>query len=280
MAGNATLTIESSVTAKAPAAAIHFVTVAYHGTVSPLALPDAATWLVLVGGAIAGSVIGGVAGFGAGVVLLPLLAATLGLRAAAPVLTVAMLLGNLSRVWWSRHEIDRAVVGRFLLGAVPATAIGALLYVGATSTGLRLVMGGFLLAAVPVRRALLSRYFTVRLAHFPVIGAAVGALSALVVTVGPVVTPFYLAYGLRRGAYIATEGVCAFAMHVTRGAVFARYSLLTAETIAIGLVLGTAMFAGSWVARRLLDRMSERVFLLVIEGLLILMGLQFLLIPR
>jgi uncharacterized membrane protein YfcA len=40
------------------------------------------------------------------------------------------------------------------------------------------------------------------------------------------------------------------------------------------------MFAGSWIGRRLLDRMSDRVFLAVIEGLLVVMGLQFLLFPR
>jgi hypothetical protein len=40
------------------------------------------------------------------------------------------------------------------------------------------------------------------------------------------------------------------------------------------------MFAGSWIARRLLDRMTDRVFLVVVETLLVLMGLQFLLVPR
>jgi hypothetical protein len=120
----------------------------------------------------------------------------------------------------------------------------------------------------------------VRLRHFPVIGAAVGFLSSLVVTTGPVVTPFFLAYGLRRGAYIATESVCAFGMHLTRGAVLARYSLLTWDTVAVGCVLGGTMFAGSWLGRRLLDRMSDRVFLRVIEALLVVMGLQFLVFPR
>ena len=40
------------------------------------------------------------------------------------------------------------------------------------------------------------------------------------------------------------------------------------------------MFVGSWVARRLVDRMSDRVFLWIIEGLLVVMGLQALLFPR
>src|SRR5207245_7186611 len=120
-----------------------------------------------------------------------LIALTLGIRAAAPVLTVAMLLGNLSRIWWNRADIDRSVTWRFLVGAVPATAVGAILYAGATSEHLRLIIGGFLVGAVPLRRLLQSRYLSVRLVHFPVIGVVFGLLSAIVVSTGPVLAPFY-----------------------------------------------------------------------------------------
>jgi uncharacterized membrane protein YfcA len=243
-------------------------------------VPDPFGWGVLIAGALLGSVVGGVAGFGAGIILLPLVAWVLGIRAVAPVLTVTMLLGNLSRIWWSRHEVDRAVVWRFLVGAVPATAVGAALYAGAPGEWLRWIVGGFLIAAVPLRRLLLSRYYRVRLAHFSVLGSAIGVLSAIVVTTGPVMTPFFLAYGLRRGAFIATEALCVLGMHLTRTVAFARYALLSWETVAVGAVLGTTMFLGTWVGRRLLDRMSETAFLRVIEGLLVLMGLQFLLLSR
>ena len=94
------------------------------------------------------------------------------------------------------------------------------------------------------------------------------------------VTPFFLAYGLRRGAFIATEAMCAGAMHVTRGLVFARYRMISGEILIIGLVLGATMFAGAWIGRRMLDRMSDRAFLAVIEVLLVGMGLQMLLVPR
>jgi hypothetical protein len=243
-------------------------------------LPDPITWLVLLVTAVAGSVLGGVAGFGAGVLLLPVVAWTLGLRAAVPVMTVTMLVGNLSRIWWSRHDLDRPVCFRFLAGAIPATAVGAILYAGTPTAALSVLIGAFLLASVPLRRFLSSPLVQVRLRHFPVIGLVFGLLSSLVVTTGPVVTPFFLAYGLRRGAYIATEAVCAFGMHLVRGVVLARYTLLTWETVAIGCVLGATMFSGAWLGRRLLDRMSDRVFLRVIEGLLVVMGLQFLLFPR
>ena len=243
-------------------------------------MPDPLTWMILIGTALLGSTIGGVAGFGAGILLLPVAAWTLGIRAAVPVLTVTMLLGNLARIWWSRHDLHGGVTLRFIAGAVPATAIGVMILAGSSSDWLGRAIGAFLLAAVPLRRVLTSGRLHVRAAHFPLIGGAVGLLSALVVTTGPVVTPFFLAYGLRRGAFIATEAMCAGAMHVTRGLVFARYRMISGEILIIGLVLGATMFAGAWLGRRMLDRMSDRVFLAVIEVLLVGMGLQMLLVPR
>ncbi len=138
--------MESSDTTNAPAAASRLGT---RRMMARMLFPDWLGWAVLIGGALFGSVVGGVAGFGAGVILLPLVAWALGIRAAAPVLTVTMLLGNLARIWWSRGEINRGVVVRFFAGAVPATAVGAALYAGAASDSLRWIMGGFLIAAVP-----------------------------------------------------------------------------------------------------------------------------------
>src|SRR5215468_5968894 len=212
-------------------------------------MPDPLGWTVLVVGALVGSLIGGVAGFGTGIIMLPLVAWALGIRSAVPILTVAMLVGNLSRIWWSRGEVDRAVVVRFTLGAVPATALGTAFFAGAPAEWLGRFVGVFL-------------------------------LSAMVVTTGPVNTPFFLAYGLRRTAFVGTEAVCSMAMHLARGATLARYSLLTREALIVGLVLGGTMFLGTWAGRRLLERMSDRVFLGIIEAMLVLMGLHSLLFPR
>ena len=140
-----------------------------------------------------------------------------------------------------------------------------------------MVIGGFLLTSVVLRRVLLSGRFPIRLGYFPFVGAGFGVLSGMVVTTGPVAAPFFLAYGLRRSAFIATEALCAMVMHLTRGLAFARYAVLTWDAVAIGAVLGATMFAGSWFARQVLDRMSDRVFLGVMEVLLVLLGLQFLL---
>src|SRR5438552_3802271 len=143
--GNAMFIIESSETTKAPAAAsmgfgvlqsrgpmckgVGVIGRCYDHTMSGL---DAVGWAVVIAGALAGSVVGGVAGFGTGITLLPILTLMLGARTAIPVLTVTMTIGNLARVWWSRHDVHPRVVIAFLAGAIPATALGAALFAGMT----------------------------------------------------------------------------------------------------------------------------------------------------
>lgn len=243
-------------------------------------MPDLSGWLILVAAALAGSVVGGVAGFGAGVILLPVVASVVGVRAAVPVLTVTMLIGNLSRIWWSRRDIVWPVAGRYALGAIPGTALGVLVFAGIPGTSLGRLLGAFLIASVPLRRLLHGRALAIRLGHFTPLGAGFGLLSALVVTTGPLVTPFFLAHGLRRGAYIATEALCALTMHVARGAGLASLSLVTREAAGLGLTLGATMFVGSWLGRRLVDRLSDRAFLVAVEVMLVLMGLHFLALSR
>jgi uncharacterized protein len=67
--------------------------------------------ILLAGGAFVGSMLAAVAGFGGAAVLLPLLVVAFGVREAIPILTVAQLVGNLSRVWFNRSELDLPVVG-------------------------------------------------------------------------------------------------------------------------------------------------------------------------
>src|SRR5947207_3538693 len=144
--GNAMFIIESSETTNAPAAASQrAIGRCYDHTVSGL---DAVGWAALVAGALVGSVLGGVAGFGAGITLLPILVFVLGARTAIPVLTITMLFGNLARIWWSRHDVNPRVVVTFLVGAVPAVALGAMLFAGTSSAWLGRLIGVFLLAAL------------------------------------------------------------------------------------------------------------------------------------
>lgn len=68
-----------------------------------------------------------VAGFGDGVLLLPVFTALFGLRTAIPVLTLAQIASNTSRTVLNRRDLQWKLIGRFSAGAIPLAVAGALL---------------------------------------------------------------------------------------------------------------------------------------------------------
>jgi len=80
--------------------------------------------LVLAVVALAASTLAAISGFGGAAVLLPALTWIFGVREAIPILTVAQLIGNGSRVWFNRRELDWRVVAWFALGGVPMALLG------------------------------------------------------------------------------------------------------------------------------------------------------------
>ena len=235
----------------------------------------------MVGAAVAGaallaSTLAAVAGFGGAAIMLPLLVWGFGVRDAIPILTIAQLMGNLSRVWFNRSELSFPVVRWFSTGAVPLAILGGIVFATAPAPALVRVLGAFLLLTVAYRHTPWGRRARLGLRGFAPLGATSGFISALVGSVGPFMAPFFLAYGLVKGAYIGTEALSTVVMHVTKLGVYGRYSLLSVNSIVIGLAIGGVMILGSFLGKRILDRVPERVFPYIIEGVLVAAGLLFL----
>ena len=216
-----------------------------------------------------------VAGFGGGVLLLPVFTALFGLRAAVPVLTLAQLSSNGSRVWLNRHDLRWPIIGRFALGAVPFALAGGLLLAAAPLAPLKRLLGVFLLVVVAWRR-LNPHPRKPSTRAFVGVGAASGLGSALLGSVGPLTAPFFLAYGLVRDAYIGTEAACALTMHLTKLIAYGAGSLLNPQVLLLGIALTPATLAGAWAGKRTVNRISDRLFVRLVEVGLVAAGLLFL----
>jgi uncharacterized membrane protein YfcA len=158
---------------------------------------------VLVLAAFVASTMAAVTGTGGGVVLLPVLVASLGVRDAIPAYTLAQFIGNLSRVWFNRREIELRVVGWFALSALPMAIAGGLLFTCTGEEFLSRVLGAFLIATVVWRRLRPGPCRTgFQPNRFTLIGGLFAFVSAWVGSAGPFLAPFFLSYGLALGAYI------------------------------------------------------------------------------
>jgi uncharacterized membrane protein YfcA len=239
-------------------------------------LPPVFQWLLLAVVAFLAATIAAISGFGGAAVLLPALVALFGMRAAIPILTVAQLIGNGSRVWFNRRELNWSVVGWFSIGAVPMGLIGGYVFATAPLSALTRLLGVFLLFTVVWRHLRKQEPRRPPLKSFAVIGAGATFLSALLGSVGPIMAPFFLAYGLLKGAYIGTEAMSTVVMHVTKLVAYRQTSVLTLSAVAVGLALGPIMVLGSFVGKKVVDRLSERVFVFIIDAVMIIAGLMFL----
>ena len=142
--------------------------------------------------------------------------------------------------------------------SISLAVVGGLVLAHAPLAPLKRVLGVFLIATVWWRRRRPPR--PPGRESFAFVGAASGLGSALVGSVGPLTAPFFLAYGLTRGAYIGTEAASALTMHVTKLATYGVGDLLTAKIVVYGLALTPATVAGAWTGKVGAVRRAIRIY--------------------
>ncbi|MBC7604785.1 MAG: sulfite exporter TauE/SafE family protein, partial [Ramlibacter sp.] len=160
--------------------------------------------LVLILGLVAGT-LGGIVGFGTSIMLMPALVLVFGPREAVPIMAVASVMANASRVsaWW--RDIDWRAVAAYSVTAFPAGAAGAATLLVVPSRMVEASLGLFFMAMIPLRRWMASRNMKLKLWQLSVVGLFIGFLTGLVASTGPINAPFFLAYGLVKGSYLGTE---------------------------------------------------------------------------
>jgi len=239
-------------------------------------MEDVLVAVAIGGAALVASTLAAVAGFGGAAIMLPVLVWAFGIVEAVPILTIAQLMGNLSRVWFNRTELSFPVVKWFCIGAVPAAVLGGVLFANTPAGSLVRLLGVFLLLMIVYRHSPWGKNARIGLRGFLPLGVTSGVISAVVGVVGPFMAPFFLAYGLVMGAYIGTEALATVMMHVTKLSVYGGYELINLNIAVVGVAIGSVMFAGSYLGKQILKRMPAARFPLIIDVVLLAAGLLFL----
>ena len=230
---------------------------------------------ILLVGAFLAAAISGAAGFGGALLLLPLLTHFAGVEAAVPLLTFAQLTGNLSRVGFNFRLIEWRPVVLFLVGALPAALLGALSFVSLPSDIVVRAIGAALLCFVGLRVMGVIKLQPSR-ALLVVGGALTGFLSGLVGSAGPLGAAIFLSLNLPPLAYIASEAVTAIAMHGVKMAIYGTRLSLGAEFWPLAFALAGTMVLGTWVSKRVTEKLSPARFQVFVSVLLAAVAVQML----
>ena len=230
---------------------------------------------VLAVGLIAGT-ISGIIGTGSSIMLVPVLVYAFGPKQAVPIMAVAAIMANLARIlaWW--REVDWRACAAYSATGIPAAALGARTLLALPSRVVDVAIGVFLIAMIPTRRWLAARNFTLSLWHLAFVGAVVGFLTGIVVSTGPISVPIFLSYGLVKGAFLATEAASSLAVFASKAVTFQTFGALPPDIIVKGLITGSSLMAGAFLAKRFVLRLDAEVFRHVMDGLLLASGLTML----
>jgi len=232
--------------------------------------------VAVVAATTVGFTIAGVAGFGGGVVALPVLVWVFGVREAIPILSISQVLSTVSRVWLHRDGINWPVVRLFSLGALPFSIVGSLIFISIDTTVLVRILGVMMLLFVVYTRLPIGREFNMKLWGFVPLGAGTGFGSAFLGIPGPFAAVFYLAYGLTASAYIGTSALGMGMIQVPKLIIFGSDDLITVRVLALGIGLGAIAAVSAVLGRVILRRVPEHVFPRIITAMLLISGVVFL----
>ncbi|WGR96767.1 sulfite exporter TauE/SafE family protein [Bradyrhizobium sp. ISRA443] len=230
---------------------------------------------VLIVGLVAGT-ISGIVGTGSSIMLMPILVYQFGPKQAVPIMAVASVMANLSRIlaWW--REVDWRACVAYSITGIPAAALGARTLLALPSRAVDVAIGVFLITMVPVRHWLARHRLKARLWHLAVGGAVIGYLTGIVVSTGPLSVPLFLFYGLSRGAFLATEAASSLGLYVSKSVTFERFGALTATVALKGLIAGASLMAGAFIAKRFVLRLKPEAFRLLMDGIMLIAGASLL----
>src|SRR5258705_5931407 len=204
--------------------------------------------------------------------LMPVLVYQYGPKQAVPIMAIAAVMANLSRIlaWW--REVDWRACPACSIRGIPAAALGARRLLALPSHAVDIAIGLFLIAMVPVRHWLARHDLKASLWHLAVGGAVIGYITGIVVSTGPLSVPLFLFYGLTRGAFLATEAASSLGLYLSKSVTFQRFGALTPDIALKGLIAGSSLMFGAFIAKRFVLRLEPEMFRLFIVGIILAAG--------
>ena len=228
--------------------------------------------LIALCGIVAGA-ISGVVGTGSSIILLPVLSLAFGPKAAIPIMGIAAIVGNASRVVVWRRQISLRAFACYSVTAVPAAVLGVRTLWIMPAEISNFCIGLFFFVLIGLRRGMRTRGLRLGPRQMAFTGGVVGYLAGVVYSTGPLTIPIFAGFGLAKGALLATEAAASIAVHLAKTFAFGAVGGLPLPVLCNGLVVGATLAVGTFLGKRFVLGMSEATFSLLIDAMLACAGL-------
>ncbi|MDX2159601.1 MAG: sulfite exporter TauE/SafE family protein [Hyphomicrobiaceae bacterium] len=217
-------------------------------------------------------VVGGLAGYGTGLLMPLVLVPLIGPQAIVPVISLSALITNPTRVVIFRQHLDWAKAFAIAAFAIPASMVGAWSYTLLTGRGAALVIGTALVLLVPLRRYLARKRFKLAGPAVGVAGLVYGFLTGGTTGVGVILIAMLMAMGLTGLPVIATDALASTLVGLAKTGVFVWAGELPPKLWLVALLIGGMATPGTLIARWLVRRLSAKLHEQLIEGTIVVGG--------
>ncbi|WP_286146429.1 sulfite exporter TauE/SafE family protein [Shigella sp. FC1967] len=213
--------------------------------------------------AILSGVISGVVGTGASILLIPALTYVFGAKEAVPIMALASVMGNLSRIYLWRHSIRFKPLFYYLLLGIPAVILGANTLWVMPEKWLNMGMGMFFILMIPVLHLLRMHQIKMKTYQVIIAGAIIGYLTGIVFSTGPLTIPVFSAYGLTLGPLLATEAAASFIIYLTKALTFNQLGAVNSFILISGALVGCGLVVGNYLGKKLVLKLTPKLFSMV-----------------
>ncbi|WP_203234769.1 TSUP family transporter [Modicisalibacter coralii] len=235
---------------------------------------DAGHGLIVAAMAFVAAVIGGIGGYGTGLLLPPVLIPLIGAEAVVPVIALSALLTNTSRVFAFRAHLDRHKAARIVALALPGCLLGAYGYTRLSGPGISLVLGLMLVLIVALRPWLMRRRGRVGRRGMSLGAAGYGLLTGGTSGSGVVLIALLMACGSSGAGVVATDAGISLALGLAKVGVFQATGALPPALWGLAGIIGICAIPGTLLARRLARRLSTQAHARLLDAVVLLGGLM------
>lgn len=226
--------------------------------------------------AVFSGVISGVVGTGSSILLIPALTYVFGAKEAVPIMALASVMGNLSRIYLWRHSICLKPLFYYLLPGVPAVILGANTLWLLPEKWINIGMGLFFIFMIPIIHLLRRHQIKMKTYQVIISGAVVGYLTGVVFSTGPLTIPIFSAYGLTLGPLLATEAAASFIIYLTKALTFSQLGAIDSFILISGVLVGGGLTLGNFLGKKLVLKLTPKLFQWLLDSMLIFAGASLL----